>query len=293
MKSMNRIVFIIFFQMAVIAAPAIAQKGVGIGTTDPDGSAVLDVVAAGTPRGLLIPRLSTDMRRNIANPASGLMVFDTDLHRFCFYSGGWYMVNSTVRLADNDPDSIVSHDGDFTASGKISGSDYGLNTTGNGPVPKGGIIMWSGSVPPQGWALCDGSNGTPDLRGRFIVSSGLNQSAQSGDLNPTYAVGDKNGYNNIKLQSTNLPRHTHAVTGGSHSHTVVGQRGGDNNDHNNRSAVANGDKGVTETSFNEDYTTSATSHTHTVSYAGGNAAGIADPFDNRPPYYALAFIMKL
>ena len=41
-------------------------------------------------------------------------------------------------------------------------------------VPKGGIIKWSGAVAdiPGGWALCDGTNGTPDLRNRFIVGAG-------------------------------------------------------------------------------------------------------------------------
>lgn len=40
-------------------------------------------------------------------------------------------------------------------------------------MPKGGIIMWGGNITdiPKGWALCDGNNGTPDLRGRFIVGA--------------------------------------------------------------------------------------------------------------------------
>ena len=43
-------------------------------------------------------------------------------------------------------------------------------------VPKGGIIIWSGSVNdiPAGWVLCDGSNGTPDLRDRFVLGAGNN-----------------------------------------------------------------------------------------------------------------------
>jgi hypothetical protein len=44
MKNMDRIVLIIFFQLAVIGVRAIAWKGVGIGTTDPDGSATLPEV---------------------------------------------------------------------------------------------------------------------------------------------------------------------------------------------------------------------------------------------------------
>ena len=41
-------------------------------------------------------------------------------------------------------------------------------------IPSGGIIMWSGSIAtiPAGWYLCDGRNGTPDLRGRFVIAAG-------------------------------------------------------------------------------------------------------------------------
>ena len=39
---------------------------------------------------------------------------------------------------------------------------------------KGIVTMWSGTINniPFGWALCDGTNGTPDLRGRFVLGTG-------------------------------------------------------------------------------------------------------------------------
>lgn len=51
-------------------------------------------------------------------------------------------------------------------------------------VPVGGIIMWSGPVGqvPPGWALCDGTQGTPDLRGRFVIGAG-----------GKYQVGERGG----------------------------------------------------------------------------------------------------
>ncbi len=54
----------------------------------------------------------------------------------------------------------------------------------SGTVPRGGIIMWSGSASavPTSWALCDGTNGTPDLRDRFILAAGS-----------TYGVGTSGG----------------------------------------------------------------------------------------------------
>src|SRR5690554_5897142 len=57
-------------------------------------------------------------------------------------------------------------------------------------VPTGGIILWSGPIAniPAGWALCNGDNGTPDLRNRFIVGAGS-----------TYSVGDTGGTDSVTL----------------------------------------------------------------------------------------------
>lgn len=41
-----------------------------------------------------------------------------------------------------------------------------------GSLPSGSIIMYHGATIPSGWALCNGQNGTPDLRDKFIVGAG-------------------------------------------------------------------------------------------------------------------------
>lgn len=53
------------------------------------------------------------------------------------------------------------------------------------PIPSGGILIWSGSIGsiPVGYYLCNGSNGTPDLRDKFVVGAGS-----------TYAVGNTGGF---------------------------------------------------------------------------------------------------
>lgn len=169
-----------------------------------------------------------------------------------------------------------------TTVGFDGSADVSITTsfTGGGIIPTGGIIMWSGATVPVGWLLCDGANGTPDLRDRFIVGSGS-----------TYATGATGGAATVALTSQQIPAHTHTVTGttssdGAHTHTgTVGLTFG----------------GAHPTGFEEgrgspDWAVgamgSAGAHTHTVTgTAAATGGGLGH--ENRPPYYALAFIMKV
>lgn len=127
-------------------------------------------------------------------------------------------------------------------------------------IPSGTIMLWSGSIIsiPAGYVLCNGLNSTPDLRDRFIVGAGS-----------TYNPGNTGGANSVSLTSSQLPPHTH---------TVNGQTGGDNNDHSNNTRFAGGDKGVSESGF--------------FFSINSGSAGSGTAHENRPPYYALCYIMK-
>lgn len=72
-----------------------------------------------------------------------------------------------------------------------------------GFAPVGGIIMWSGTAGeflliPSNWKLCDGTNGTPDLRNRFVVGAGIN-----------FTMGETGGNFNYTLSENNIPEHDH------------------------------------------------------------------------------------
>ena len=155
-----------------------------------------------------------------------------------------------------------------------------VQSTASGTVPSGGIIMWNGSVAsiPAGWYLCNGSNGTPDLRDRFVVGAGS-----------TYAVNATGGSANATLVSHD---HTYSGTTGSvgnHEHNLQklgsAQAGSDNGGAPISSATGYG------TSRNLSPTEGAGSHDHSFS-GTTSSSGSSATNANLPPYFALCYIMK-
>jgi hypothetical protein len=152
-------------------------------------------------------------------------------------------------------------------------------------IPAGVILMWSGSIAsiPSGWRLCDGGGGTPNLRNRFIVGAGLD-----------YGVGATGGSVNATLVS-----HTHNafVSDPGHQHLfgaddqIAGQAGynvqsGFEYDATSRT----GGGGVNLFTKRTDNTNNPQTTGITVS---NSTEGVSGTNANLPPYYALAYIMKL
>lgn len=81
---------------------------VGIGTTNPDPSSILDIRT--TDKGLLIPRLTTAQRNAISNPANGLMIYNTDMNAFQFNSTSgtpqWEVLTATSTSTAQPGDSV-------------------------------------------------------------------------------------------------------------------------------------------------------------------------------------------
>lgn len=108
---------------------------VGINTSTPDASSVLDVqFKAGNPKGMLTPRMTTSQRGQIASPANGLLVFDTDLKTFYYYdssSATWIQINgnangrSNFKLIKSTDNLAIVLASELAAGG---GSKYVLNT---------------------------------------------------------------------------------------------------------------------------------------------------------------------
>lgn len=144
------------------------------------------------------------------------------------------------------------------------------------PIPAGGILLWSGSIGsiPAGYVLCNGSNGTPDLRDRFVVGAGS-----------TYAVNASGGsadsivvtHNHSATSTVTDPGHTHSGNFGSNgSPTGSGPQ-------------MYGFSGSTTSVSGTPITTNTTGITVATTTAN---AGVSGTNANLPPYYALCYIMK-
>lgn len=185
----------------------------------------------------------------VANHA-GTFVWSDATGGFSSTADNQFLIKASggVGIGTNNPTSALHVNGE--AKCEVGGVQFFM-------VPRGAIIMWSGSLAsiPSGWALCDGGNGTPDLRNRFIF--GVNTGEDPG------ATGG----------SATIPPHSHTVdiasfNSSTPSHSWLGAGGFPN-------------------SMCPDY-----DHYHSID-PPATATTIAGAASSLPPYYKLAFIMKL
>ena len=163
---------------------------------------------------------------------------------------------------------------------------YKVEKIGGGGVLCGVIMAFSGTFDTNGypidkntgnadttWHLCDGTNDTPDLRGRFILGASA-----------SHSVGTTGGEEATGISIANLPPHSFSgttSTNGAHTHpiTVSGSNGWGGHCHNGSSSA--------DQTY---YTESSGAHNHTFTT---NTLGSGVKHNNMPPFYTLAFIMKL
>ena len=168
--------------------------------------------------------------------------------------------NGSIELYHNNSKKFETTSGGVTVTGTLAATAVtgdGSALTGVVAIPSGGIILWSGAANaiPSGFVLCDGNNSTPNLSGKFVVG----YDASNGD----YDVGDTGGSESVTLTTDQIPSHNHTTT------VPFIQQGGLSSNNN----------------FGANYNSSGT--TRTSSSTGGGQS-----HENRPPFYALCYIMK-
>ena len=241
----------------------------------------------------------------------------------------------TIDTGSNGHVKVITEGGErlrISNGGQIglSGANYGssgqvLTSQGSGSaaawttvigVLSGIIAVWSGSEGsiPSGWYLCNGSNGTPDLRNRFIVGAGSGSS---------YSVGNTGGSNTVTLSTSQIPAHSHTTNNHSHNASVSDPGHGhsvsvSDPGHSHNTSVTGaklfpgyggahvpygGAGGYPGTHFNMSnantgISANASNANTSISVSTGNAnpstnnTGGGGSHENRPPYYALCYIMK-
>jgi len=171
-------------------------------------------------------------------------------------------VNSSLDTVNNSLGTInnnitAANNSINTVNNNLSNSIAAINNNLN--TFRGVIVMWSGTVDtvPAGWALCDGNNATPNLLDRFIVCAGGH-----------YGVGNTGGLNAVGLSSEHTPPHNHFLR----QQSISGQS----------------EDGVMRIVPQSIQTTNNIRDGVNVQIHGEG-----QPHENRPPYCALAYIMKL
>ena len=185
--------------------------------------------------------------------------------------------NNPVRVdtaLNYNPSTDTLTAGNFV--GDISGTTGGFLT--------GMIMMWGGTTAPPGWQLCDGGTAStsalqtllgqtdvPDLRDKFVVGAGS-----------AYARHATGGESTVQLQTTHLPSHRHfAFRSGNHGQLRTGSNLSANNTPGSGSGASNLYEGYNINHSNNDADVGRTSPT-----------GSGTAHENKPPYYALTYIIK-
>ena len=185
--------------------------------------------------------------------------------------GNVNLKNRHVLVSDNDGWLRLKSKTDLSQNSNLFVKDFNVDGSFN-LLPSGMIFAWSGTVVPTGWVVCDGTYPTPDLRGRFILGQG------QGNGLTNRVLGDRDGRADITLTMNEIPNHSHTFK--QPNETVV------RNDHNDILDIGNPEPRGKANSYK--WTTP-----NTNSYPTPTGNNVPLSFNNMPPYYVLAYIMKL
>jgi microcystin-dependent protein len=262
-------------------------KSLTTGDISVNGAALPQVYATGGRAGLVQLAKTSDIRgafgtalgisnKVVVTAAQLVRELTTRLSGVIQAGVGIEVTTEQVNPPEGDPESSSDDIYQYTVN---------VNPGYGGFTPIGGIIMWSGTTTEINslinWKLCDGTNGTPDLRGKFIVGA----SVSKGATRPVggYAVEDEGG-----SRDAIVPSHSHTAVGTS---TFVGAQPSTHSLQQGNTAGLGIQQGNEADEF---YATPSVSPAGTVStQVTVNPTGVGTTNANLPPYFALAYIMRV
>lgn len=209
-----------------------------------------------------------------------------------------FLVSSVAILSLSSVDLASAQNLDEVLSDVRARVDQLERHSGRSQMPAGVIVMWSGAINdiPKGWVLCDGTSGTPNLSDRFVMGTIT-----------TGPQASRTGGGDVVLENKNLPLHHHSIQHG-HEHTL----GVDPDPHDHRysrtrtdivggqyernTLEGGGDRGL----YTGDSVSTSEAGLAIVgdinNYMGdssGSGREMPVPVKIVPPFYKLAFIMKV
>lgn len=184
----------------------------------------------------------------------------------------------------------------YSASSTNTWTEVPSNTGGGSSLPAGCILMWHGLIEdiPSGFALCDGANGTPDLRSKFV--KGAAAAAEAGDTGgaATHTHADHASHTHAYTQIVN---HTHPVTDPGHTHVITELRDATTGGSTTNIALTADTSSTIGTKVTGSRTTGVTTTDPAGGVASGTTAGPSAALthaaaNSEPAFYTVLFIMK-
>lgn len=203
--------------------------------------------------------------------SAGNPVLSVDINDYLYYDRATNIFsiniagNSKFSVNTNGPSGITQSAGDNST--RLATTAF-VKEALDALIPVGMIMQWSGSIAsiPAGWHLCDGTGGTPNLMDKFIVGAG--------SAYPVAATGGSKDAVNVSHT------HTASVTDPGHQHNLPG-------------ATSSGGTIQTQLGVNSTASNGQSASATTGVTVGISTDGVSGTDKNLPPYYALAYIMKV